>query len=77
MFDFDDTIFEAFLEIKRLLREKYPEGWKRFLFLLLAIVISITPIFLFEFWLGGISGVLLVSVFLFIAASSLKQKREN
>lgn len=73
----DDTIFEAILEIKNLLKEKFPSRNKRILYLLLISLVITIPIFIFDYWIGRISGIILVSIIVLIILSSSKAEDED
>lgn len=73
----DDAILDAFGKIKKLLKEKYPKASDRFALLLLMAVIVIIPLLLFEYWLGRIAGIILVSLFFLSIAVARKKDNNN
>jgi len=58
----DDAIIAAFSEIKTALKQKYPERFNRIFYLLLIVSITIIPVLFFDYWLGRISGLIIVSL---------------
>jgi hypothetical protein len=60
---FDDSIIMAFIEIKDQLKEKYPDKGTRIFLVSIIIAVTLTPVFLFDYWIGRISGLILVILF--------------
>jgi len=58
----DDAIIAAFSEIRTALKQKYPERIDRIFYLLLIVSITIIPVLFFDYWLGRISGLIIVSL---------------
>jgi len=59
----DDAIVEALSKIKKVLKQKYPNTIERIFYLLLAAIVTVIPVILFDYWLGRICGLLVISLF--------------
>ena len=59
----DDSIIAALNEVRIVLRKKYPSRITRILFIIIIFFIALIPIILFDYWLGRISGLIIVSIF--------------
>jgi len=59
----DDSIIAALSEVRIVLRKKYPSRITRILFIIIIFFIALIPIILFDYWLGRISGLIIVSIF--------------
>jgi len=57
----DDAIIAAFSQIRLTLKQKYPDRVERIFYLLAIVSITIIPLLLFDYWLGRISGLIVVS----------------
>lgn len=71
----DDAIFSAFGQIKSALKNRYPKRSDRIFYLILIIGIAIIPILIFDYWLGRVSGLILVSLMFFTLISKSKEKK--
>lgn len=70
----DDSIFTAFIEIKKVLKKKYPNNIERLFYLAFITTIIVTPLFLFDYWLGRISGIILAGLMFFTIVSNAKNE---
>ena len=59
----DDAIIAALNEIRVSLKLKYPDKATRIIFIIIICFIVIIPIMLFNYWIGRISGLIIVSGF--------------
>jgi len=59
----DDSIIAALNEVRIVLRKKYPSRITRILFIIIIFFIALIPIILFDYWLGRISGLIIISIF--------------
>lgn len=73
----DDAIFDGLGEIKKMLKKKYPKASDRYALLLLMALIVIIPLVLFDYWLGRIAGIILISLFFLSIAASTKKDIKN
>jgi len=58
----DDAIIAALNKIRVSLKTKYPDRATRIFYIFIICCIAIVPIMLFDYWIGRISGLLIVSV---------------
>jgi len=73
----DDAIIAAFTQIKKTLKQKYPDRFERIFYLLLIVLVTIIPLLLFNYWLGRISGLIVVSLFFIYLVFDSNKKNKN
>jgi hypothetical protein len=75
----DDAIISALNEIRISLKTKYPDRTTRISYIILICCIAIIPILLFDYWIGRISGLIIVSGFFLklIWGNNLKKKNKE
>jgi hypothetical protein len=74
----DDAIIAALNEIRVSLKIKYPDKATRIFFIVIICFIVIIPIMLFDYWIGRISGLIIVSgFFLKLVWDNNSNKKKN
>jgi len=62
-----ESVFQGILEIRKLLKEKIPNPYIRFLIILGVSFIALAPLVLFDYWVGTFIGLgIVIIIFLYL-----------